>query len=186
MTRFHRVGMGEILDDSSTLSVLAARLASLSKGYSGIRWKLLERLAIMINERILPMIPSEGSVGASGDLTPLAYIASSLIGEGWVRWQGQKQTAQSVWKMIGIEPLELAPKEALAIMNGTSMMTGLAVIAFARAQNLAQLASRITAWNVLALNGQIQAFHPELSEFKKHPGQTKAALSIWQNLSTTA
>ena len=182
MTRYHRTGLGNYLDEESAVAVLAVRLISLSKGYSGVRWELLKRLVILINERIVPLIPEEGSVGASGDLTPLSYVAAALIGEGEMLRGGQMLSSAQVWKDLKLPPLNLAPKEALALMNGTSVMTGFSALAFARAQYLSKLSARISAWAVLALDGRRDSFNPDLFEFKKHPGQVRAASWIWQDL----
>ncbi|MEK6298017.1 MAG: aromatic amino acid lyase, partial [Paraburkholderia tropica] len=99
---------------------------------------LLERLADLINHRVLPRIPAEGSVGASGDLTPLSYVAAALAGEREVQFRGASCSARDAWQTLGHAPLTLAPKEGLALMNGTAVMTGLACLAFARATQLAR------------------------------------------------
>jgi hypothetical protein len=124
LVRYHGCGSGERLDEAQTLAVLMARLCSLARGYSGVRWELLERLEELVNRRILPCIPAEGSVGASGDLTPLSYVAAALIGEREVSHGGSVRAAAEVLREAGLAPLALAPKEGLAIMNGTAVMTG--------------------------------------------------------------
>ncbi|MEX3819888.1 aromatic amino acid lyase, partial [Paraburkholderia sp. BR14262] len=117
LTRYHGCGMGEYLDDASALAVIAARLNSLAFGLSGVRPVLLERLADLINHRVLPRIPAEGSVGASGDLTPLSYVAAALVGERGVQFRGAPCEARDAWFALGREPLTLAPKEGLALMT---------------------------------------------------------------------
>jgi len=172
---FHGCGMGRILDPESTRAVLAARLQSLCQGMSGVRVELLERLHAFIEHDILPLIPEEGSVGASGDLTPLSYVAATLCGEREVLYQGQKCHASEVHKALGWTPLTLRPKEALALMNGTAVMTALACLAFNRAEYLLKLATRITAMNVLATAGNPEHFDERLFAAKPHPGQTQIA-----------
>src|SRR5204863_4549034 len=130
--RMHGVGTGAPLADDEAAAVVAARIASLARGHSGVRPLVIERLVALLEKRILPRIPSEGSVGASGDLTPLSYVAAVLAGEREVSFGGEAMPAASALERCGLAPLSLRPKEALALMNGTSMMTGLACLAFER------------------------------------------------------
>ncbi len=182
LTRYHGCGYGAHLSPEATLAVLVARLNSLARGYSGVRPVLLERLALMINRRILPRIPEEGSVGASGDLTPLSYVAAALVGEREVLFEGRIQPAADVWRQLGLTPLTLAPKEGLALMNGTAVMTGLAGLAFTRADYLSRLCCRITALASLALRGNAAHFDPRLFAVKPHAGQIESARWVWQDL----
>lgn len=182
LTRYHGCGMGAHLDDAQTLAVIAARLNSLAYGFSGVRPVLLERLADLINHRVLPRIPSEGSVGASGDLTPLSYVAAALVGEREVMFDGVPRDAAGVWSALGITPLALAPKEGLALMNGTAVMTGLACLAFARARHLTRLAARLTALSTVALDGRAAHFDATLFIVKPHAGQAAAAAWIRADL----
>jgi histidine ammonia-lyase len=178
LTRYHGCGMGRYLDDAETLAVVAARLNSLAYGFSGVRPILLERVADLINHRVLPRIPAEGSVGASGDLTPLSYVAAALVGEREVLFRGQLREAGEVWSELGNDPLTLAPKEGLALMNGTAVMTGLACLAFARAAHLTRVAARLTALSTIALDGRAAHFDALLFEAKPHAGQAEAAAWI--------
>ncbi|HRE16012.1 MAG TPA: aromatic amino acid ammonia-lyase, partial [Rhodocyclaceae bacterium] len=182
LTRYHGCGLGEHLGAEATLAVLVARLNSLAQGYSGVRRVLLERLAALINHRVLPRIPAEGSVGASGDLTPLSYVAATLVGEREVTYQGQVRQAIDVLRELDLPPLTLAPKEGLAIMNGTAVMTGLACLAFARADYLTRLCSRITALASIAMRGNAGHFDPRLFAVKPHAGQIESARWIWNDL----
>lgn len=182
LTRYHGCGMGDYLDDDATLAVIAARLNSLAYGFSGVRPVLLERVADLINHRVLPRIPSEGSVGASGDLTPLSYVAAALVGERDVMFRGALCPAREAWRALGHEPLTLAPKEGLALMNGTAVMTGLACLAFARAATLARLAASLTALSTVALDGRAAHFDPLIFEAKPHAGQADAAAWIRADL----
>ncbi|KVN56258.1 HAL/PAL/TAL family ammonia-lyase [Burkholderia stagnalis] len=182
LTRYHGCGMGAWFDAQQTLAIVAARLNSLAYGYSGVRLTLLERLVDLVNHRILPRIPSEGSVGASGDLTPLSYVAAALAGERTVLFEGNERAADAVWRALGLEPLTLAPKEGLALMNGTAVMTGLACLAFARADNLTRIAARLTALTTVALDGRATHFDALLFEAKPHAGQAEAAAWIRADL----
>jgi len=178
LVRYHGCGSGELFDEAQTLAVLVARLCSLARGFSGVRWELLERLEALINRRILPCIPAEGSVGASGDLTPLSYVAAALIGEREVGDRGRVRPAAEVLREAGLAPLELAPKEGLAIMNGTAVMTGLACLAWSRAEYLSRLAARLTAMAALAMRNNRAHFDPRLFAVKPHAGQVEAAAWI--------
>lgn len=182
LTRYHGCGLGAYLDDEATLAVLVCRLNSLSRGYSAVRWPLLEQLAQLINHRILPQIPEEGSVGASGDLTPLSYVAAALVGERKVRYQGSLRPAADVLQSLGMTPLQLAPKEGLAIMNGTAVMTALACLACQRAEYLSRLCCRLTAMASVALLGNRGHFDPRLFAAKPHAGQNQAAAWIFADL----
>jgi len=182
LTRYHGCGLGEYLDQESTRAVLVCRLNSLAQGFSGVRWELLEQLAALIEHNVLPLIPSEGSVGASGDLTPLSYVAAALIGERDVLFGGERRPASDVLSELGLARLTLAPKEGLAIMNGTAVMTGLACLAWKRADYLTRLCCRLTALASVALQGNRGHFDPRLFATKPHAGQNEAAAWIYADL----
>jgi histidine ammonia-lyase len=175
--RFHGCGTGAPLGEEETAAVVAARIASLAGGHSGVRPLVIERLVALLENKILPRIPSEGSVGASGDLTPLSYIAAVLAGEREVSLAGEVMPAARALERCGLEPLTLRPKEALALMNGTSMMTGLACLAFRRAQSLARLASALSAMASELMRGNPSHFDARLFAVKPHPGS--AACAAW-------
>ena len=179
---FHGCGLGRLLDEASTRAVLAARLQSLCHGVSGVRVELLERLQAFLEHDVLPLIPEEGSVGASGDLTPLSYVAATLSGEREVLYKGERRSSADVHKELGWTPLVLRPKEALALMNGTAVMTALACLAYSRADYLLQLATRITALNVVALEGNPEHFDERLFAAKPHPGQGRIAARLRSDL----
>lgn len=183
---FHGCGLGKLLDAEATRAVLAARLRSLTHGMSGVRVELLERLQAFLEHDVLPLIPEEGSVGASGDLTPLSYVAATLAGEREAMYRGERRSAAEVHRLLGWTPLTLRPKEALALMNGTAVMTGLACLAYARADYLLKLATRITALNVVALEGNPEHFDERLFAAKPHPGQMQVAAWIRQDLAIDA
>ena len=183
---FHGCGLGKLLDAEATRAVLAARLRSLTHGVSGVRVELLERMQAFLEHDVLPLIPEEGSVGASGDLTPLSYVAATLTGEREVMYRGERRSAAEVHRLLGWTPLTLRLKEALALMNGTAVMTGLACLAYARADYLLKLATRITALNVVALEGNPEHFDERLFAAKPHPGQMQVAAWIRQDLAIDA
>lgn len=179
---FHGVGSGRTLDVEQARAVLAVRLASLTKGYSGVSWELLEQLERLLQKDIVPVIPEEGSVGASGDLTPLSYVAAVLCGEREVIYQQTRQPTKQVFEKLGITPLVLRPKEGLAIMNGTAVMTALACSVFSRAQYLAELTTRITAMVTIAVQGNSHHFDKILFDTKPHPGQQQIAAWLRDDL----
>lgn len=179
---YHGCGMGRLLTPEATRAVLAARLASLAQGASGVSLELLTQLAALLAHDVLPLIPEEGSVGASGDLTPLSYVAAALCGERRVQWRGRELPAAEALAALGLAPLRLRPKEGLALMNGTAVMTGLACLALRRADYLSRLATRLTACNVFAADGNAHHFDPALHAVKPHPGQQAAAARLWHDL----
>jgi histidine ammonia-lyase len=179
---FHGCGMGEPFSHRETRAILAARLASLCQGYSGVRYELLERIALLLELDLIPVMPSEGSVGASGDLTPLSYLAAVIEGHREVWLSGERCPTGDAFERHGIEPLVLQPKEALALMNGTAAMTGLACLAVCRARYAAQLAARITSLCSLAIEGNHFHFDPVLFSVKPHPGQQEVAQWIHDDL----
>ncbi|WP_028455802.1 HAL/PAL/TAL family ammonia-lyase [Chitinilyticum litopenaei] len=179
---YHGCGLGAFFDAYTGRAILAARLLSLAQGYSGVRWLLLERLAMLINEDLVPLIPEEGSVGASGDLTPLSYVAAVLAGERYVYRAGELYPAEKALPELGVAPLTLAPKEGLALMNGTAVMTALACIAYSRAEYLVKLCSRLTALASLATDGNSYHFDARLFSVKPHPGQNAVAAWVHDDL----
>ena len=179
---YHGIGAGRIFTPEETRAILVARLNSLCQGVSGVSWELLVQLEQILLNDVLPMIPAEGSVGASGDLTPLSYVAAVLCGERDVWHQGTKKTAADALQSIGLQPLKLRPKEALALMNGTSVMTGLACIAWLRAQSLERLSTRLTACNVWASDGNAHHFDETLFKCKPHAGPQLAAKRLREDL----
>lgn len=180
--RMHGCGFGRFLDEEESAAVIAVRLSSLSNGMSGIRLEVAERLVEQLDARLLPQIPSEGSVGASGDLTPLSYLAASLVGEREVSFKGEIRNAREVLDEVGLAPLRLEPKEALALMNGTSVSTALACLAWHRARRLARVAGTLTAATSLAIDGNPMHFDDRIHGAKPHIGQRTAAAWIRQDL----
>ena len=182
LLRFHGCGTGRILGEEQAALVVAIRLVSLAKGHSGVRIELLERLCELLNHRLLPRIPEEGSVGASGDLTPLSYLAATLVGEREVTLAGRETTAAEAHRALGLEPLQLEPKESLALMNGTTVMTALACLAADRARRLARLSAAITAGVSDAVRGNPENFDARIFAWKPHPGSERCAAWIRADL----
>jgi histidine ammonia-lyase len=182
LTRYHGCGLGQYLSPSATRAVLVTRLNSLAQGYSGVRLELLEGIEALLNYDILPCIPEEGSVGASGDLTPLSYIAAVLIGERNVWYKGKVQAASAALAEAGLPILKLGPKEALGIMNGTAVMTALACLAFVRAEYLSRLAARITSLATIVMRGNREHFDSRLFVLKPHAGQNEVASWIFNDI----
>ncbi|MCC2958593.1 aromatic amino acid ammonia-lyase [Massilia sp. IC2-477] len=181
---YHGCGMGASFTREETRAILAVRLASLCRGSSGVSIKLLQALSALLERDVLPVIPSEGSVGASGDLTPLSYVAAVLCGEreAWPAHGSTPVAAAAALDAAGLAPIRLRPKEGLALMNGTAAMTGLACLATARAESLCGLASRITALSALALESNAYHFDPTLFAAKPYPGMARIAASIAADL----
>jgi histidine ammonia-lyase len=180
--RFHGCGTGRILDETEAAAVVVVRLATLARGHSGVRESVLEQLCRLLSHRLLPRIPEEGSVGASGDLTPLSYLAATLAGEREATLSGRVLPADRALAEAGLEPLVLAPKESLALMNGTSLMTALGCLALERAERLARLASALTAIAVDVTQGNRAHFDARIFDLKPHPGQSRCARWIREDL----
>lgn len=181
---YHGCGLGQFLSPEETRAVLATRLASLCQGVSGVSWALLTQLEQLLRHDILPLIPAEGSVGASGDLTPLSYVAAVLCGEREVWFRGERWAAEAALRECALVPLRLRPKEGLAIMNGTAVMTALACLAWQRAESVARLATRLTACNVVASAGNAHHFDERLFAVKPHAGQQQVAQRIRGDLAS--
>jgi histidine ammonia-lyase len=182
LPRYHGCGVGPLLSESESRAVMLVRLASLATGYSGVRPALVSRMCKLLDAGVAPAIPARGSVGASGDLTPLSYVAALLVGErsAWV--DGELSTALAGLARAGLSAFTLAPKESLAIMNGTSVMAALGCLSFKRAERVARHAALLTALQVEAMHGQHAHFDARLFAAKAHPGQTQCAAWIRADL----
>ncbi len=183
LIKYHQCATGEYLTFDQTIAIMTARLQSIAQGYSGVSHELLETLCQMINARIAPCIPAEGSVGASGDLTPLAYIAAALEGSApKVRWNGETMSSAQALAANNITPISFQPKEGLAIINGTSVMAGINALACAKARKLVQTMEILTALAVQILKGKREAFDHRIHQVKPFVGQKKAAQRIFELL----
>lgn len=183
---YHGCGLGNMLSPTMARAVLAARLASLCQGFSGVSVNLLEQIERLFTHDLMPVIPEEGSVGASGDLTPLSYVAAVLCGEREVYHNGTICKTAEVFRQLKITPLRLLPKEGLAIMNGTAVMTGIACMAFERAHYLSKLSTRLTAMTTLAIDGNAHHFDEMLFRVKPHPGLQQIAAWLRADLDVDA
>ena len=164
LVRSHAVGVGEDLDDDIVRLIMLMKVIALAEGFSGVRLELVEKMCDLINNEIYPRIPSRGSVGASGDLAPLAHMAGALIGIGEVRVRRQLVPAAIALKDAGIEPLRLAPKEGLALLNGTQVSTALALAAVFRTENVLSAALMAGAMSSDAIKGSDTPFDRANSE----------------------
>ncbi len=182
LVRFHGCGTGRMLGNTEAAAVMVVRLVSLAQGFSGVRPLILQRICDLLNHKIFPQIPAEGSVGASGDLTPLSYIAAVLIGEREVSYNHRVMPTIEALKSASLKPIELRSKESLAMMNGTSVMTGLACIAYEGARRLCRWASALTAMSNDVLRGNRGHFDRRIFLAKPHPGQLASAQWIAQDI----
>ena len=182
LTRFHGCGLGDNFSSSDSKAILATRLCSLSLGMSGVSHDLLNQIVTLINNDISPRIPQEGSVGASGDLTPLSYLAAVLVGEREVFYKNTIRKTMDVFNELNIKPIKLKPKEGLALMNGTAVMTAIACIAFKRAEYLSKMATKITSMVSMSLLGNDFHFDEKLFQVKPHPGMQGVAAKIRSDL----
>src|SRR5262245_28412999 len=144
--RFHGCGVGPLFAPDESRAIIVARLAQLAAGWTGIRAETLRAMIRLLQHDILPCIPELGSVGASGDLTPMSYVAAALSGEREVLFRGRVCPSAEALAAVGIEPITLQYKETLSIMNGTSVMTALVSLALERAEAFARAHAVLTAW----------------------------------------
>lgn len=175
LVRSHAVGVGEDLDDEVVRLIMLMKVIALAEGFSGVRLELVEKLCTLINHQIYPRIPSRGSVGASGDLAPLAHMAGALIGIGEVRVNGSLVPADVALSNAGIEPVRLAPKEGLALLNGTQVSTALALAAVFRTENVLSAALMAGAISSDAVNGSDTPFDRRIQSVRGHGGQIAVA-----------
>ena len=178
LVRSHAAGVAEPLPVRAVRASMALRANVLAKGFSGIRPETLDLLIAAINHRIHPLVPSRGSVGASGDLAPLAHIALCLIGEGDVWDGGERRSAAAALKQAGLAPAALAAKEGLALINGTQVCTAVAALALAGAERLARAADITAALSIDALQGSIRPFDPRIHAARPFPGQAISAANL--------
>lgn len=171
----HAAGVGPELSEEEVRALMTLRLKDLARGHSGIRWETALRLRDFLNANIVPVIPEKGSVGASGDLAPLAHMALPLIGLGEVFYRGQRLDGAELLRRLGLEPLELEAGEGLALVNGTQLMTALGALAVHDAENLSKTADIAASLSLEVLMGSRMEFDPRIHRVRPHPGQAKAA-----------
>jgi histidine ammonia-lyase len=182
---YHGCGTGEPLSIKETRAAMMCRIISLSRGLSGVTIALLKQVAAFLNAGITPVIPSLGSVGASGDLTPLSYLAASLAGKREVVYRGEVMEAARAIAKAGLKPYTFEPKEPLGILNGTSIMTGIASVVLYRSKKILEAATAATALTVHALKGHADHFHEVITDAKEHPGQVSTGKKLRTLLSST-
>lgn len=171
----HAAGTGRPLDDRIVRLIMVLKMFSLAQGFSGVRLELIEALSKLLAADVLPVIPGKGSVGASGDLAPLAHMAAGLLGVGNVRMDGQTIPASTALKQIGMEPIQLGPKEGLALLNGTQVSTALALDGLFQAQRLFRAAVMAGAMSVDAAMGSDAPFDERIHRIRPHQGQGEVA-----------
>jgi histidine ammonia-lyase len=174
----HSAGTGAPLDESVVRLTLLLKIASLARGYSGVRHELLDALVALFNARVLPLIPSQGSVGASGDLAPLAHLAGALIGEGEACIDGARLPAKEALAQVGIAPVALGPKEGLALLNGTQVSTALALAALFASERAFASALVAGALSVDACLGSDTPFDSRIQDLRASRGQADVARSL--------
>lgn len=178
----HAAGVGEPLPDEVVRGMLLLRANTLAKGHSGVRPLLIDKLLALLHHDLLPEVPSRGSVGASGDLAPLAHLALPLLGRGRVRRSGQFVPAAEALRDAGLEPVRLAPREGLGLVNGTQAMTSLLALAVIEARQLVRFADLVGALSTDALRGTDTAFDARIHAVRPHPGQLASARNLWRLL----
>ena len=179
----HAAGVGEPLPDAAVRAMLLLRANTLARGHSGVRPELIERLLEFLNRDLLPVVPRKGSVGASGDLAPLAHLALPLIGRGRVKIPGDRVVpASEALAAVGLEPLELEAKEGLGLINGTQAMTAMLALAVLDGRTLVRLADLIGALSTDAFRGTDTCFDARVHALRPHPGQRDSAANLWQLL----
>jgi histidine ammonia-lyase len=178
LVRSHAAGVGQPLKEAETRAMLLLRANVLAKGLSGCRPALVELLVALLNAGVHPVIPEKGSVGASGDLAPLAHLALVAIGEGEAFLKGERMAGGEALKRAGLRPIVLAAKEGLALLNGTQAMTAVGALAVARGLRVARLADVAGAMSLEALMGTPSAFDARIHEARPHAGQIAAAAHL--------
>jgi histidine ammonia-lyase len=178
LVRSHACGIGEPLPEAEVRAMLLLRANVLAKGFSGVRPELLELLLALLNRGIHPVIPSRGSVGASGDLAPLAHLALAMMGEGQVLMEGRQIPAAMAMLKTGLRPLVLEAKEGLALLNGTQAITAVGTLALARGLRVVELADLAGAMTLEALKGTPTPFDERIHAVRPHPGQMAVAAHL--------
>jgi histidine ammonia-lyase len=178
LLRSHAVGVGRELSPAEVRAMLALRAHVLALGHSGVRREVATRFVELLAHDILPVVPEQGSLGASGDLAPLAHLALGAVGEGWVDHHGERVRGEVALASAGLEPIVLEAKEGLALINGTQGMTAIGSLAASRARVLAKSADIAAAMTVEAINGTDQAYDPRVVGLRPHPGQQASGRNL--------
>jgi histidine ammonia-lyase len=186
LLRSHAAGVGDPLGEPETRALMLLRANVLARGFSGVRPQTLELLLELLNRGVHPVVPSQGSVGASGDLAPLAHLALPLVGEGECLLEGRRLPGAEALRSAGLRPITLEPKEGLALINGTQLMTALGGLATLRAARLARAADVLGALTLDSLLGTDVAFDPRIHAARPHPGQQASARNLKKLLAGSA
>jgi histidine ammonia-lyase len=171
----HAAGVGDILDDETVRAVMALRIKDLARGHSGIRLETVRQLIELLNRGIYPVVPEQGSVGASGDLAPLAHLSLVLIGQGEAVYRGKRMSGGDALRDCGLEPIELEAGEGLALVNGTQMMTAIGGLSVSDSVRLSKMTDIAAAMSLEVLMGTRTEFDPRIHQVRPHPGQIAAA-----------
>jgi histidine ammonia-lyase len=180
--RSHAAGMGDFVEPEVVRAMMLIRAKTLAMGYSGARPELAEALIGLLNAGVTPAVPEHGSLGASGDLAPLAHVGLVLTGEGWVLRGGEAAPAGDALREAGLEPVELEVKEGLALVNGTDGMLGMLILALENLRLLLRTADVTAAMSIEALFGTDQVYREELHALRPHPGQRACARNVFRLL----
>lgn len=186
LIRSHAAGTGAPLDERVVRAILALRANCLARGHSGLKPETLDRMLAMLAAGVVPVIPEKGSVGASGDLAPLAHLALALIGEGDAFYRGRRMRTRDALKRARLRPVTLAPKEGLALINGTQVMTAIGSLALLRAERLAVAADVVGAMSLEALRGSHRAFDKRIHDARPQRGQVASAANLRRLLEDSA
>lgn len=186
LIRSHSAGIGEPFSREQTRAIMMLRANALARGHSGVREVVIEKILEFLNQDLLPVIPQQGSVGASGDLAPLSHLALALIGEGEVWQDGKPRPTAEVLKKKGIKPLELQAKEGLSLINGCQVMTAVGLLAAYQARRLIWMMDLSGSMSLEALRGSRSAFDPIIFATRPHPGEAKTARNILKLLGPTS
>jgi histidine ammonia-lyase len=186
LLRSHAAGVGDVIGEEETRALMLLRANVLARGFSGVRPETLDLLIAMLNRRVHPVVPSRGSVGASGDLAPLAHLALTLVGEGECRFDGRQLASAEALHAAALSPVALEPKEGIALINGTQLMTAVTALALADAGRLARSADVVGALSLDALEGTDVAFDERIHAARPHPGQASSARNLRRLLAGSA
>src|SRR5215218_9223133 len=178
LLRSHAAGMGTFVEPEVVRAMMVIRANTLAMGFSGVGVELVDALVALLNEGVIPAAPEHGSLGASGDLAPLAHVGLCIIGEGWVLEDGEPVPAQRALERAGLSPVRLQSKEGLALINGTDGMLGMLILALEDLRLLLETADVTTAMSVEALLGTDRVFREELHAVRPHPGQVLSARNL--------
>ncbi|MDZ4676697.1 MAG: histidine ammonia-lyase [Oligoflexia bacterium] len=178
LIRSHSVGVGEIFTIEETRAILLLRANALARGHSGVRVDVVEKLLEFLNKNVMPVVPGQGSVGASGDLAPLAHVALALMGEGEVIYKNKRMKTSNALKAARIEPILLQAKEGLSLINGCQVMTAVGLLNTYEARRLNWLTDLAGSMSLEAMRGARSAFDPLIAATRAHPGEAKTARNL--------